>query len=114
MNANEAIQSFSALAHEGRLALFRHMVKAGTAGSSVGELADAASLKFGTVSAQLLVLAQSGLVTSRRDGRSIIYQVNFDAIASLAGFLMKDCCGGADERIAKCCEILDEQQPRIL
>ena len=106
MNINDAIQSFSALAHEGRLDLFRYMVKAGAAGASVGELADATGLKFGTVSAQLSILAQGGLVNSKRAGRSIIYQVNVDVIISLAGFLMSDCCGGADERIVKCCEIL--------
>ena len=107
MNTNEAVQSFSALAHESRLDLFRCLVKMGPEGSSVGQLAEATSMKFGTVSAQLTLLAQSGLVASKRQGRTIIYHVNFDAILSLAGFLMKDCCGGADQRVAACCEILD-------
>lgn len=50
-----------------------------------------------TLSASLNVLFQAGLVSSRRDGRSVIYTAAFDRIATLMGFLAEDCCAGAPD-----------------
>ncbi len=47
------------------------------------------------MSAQLAVLANAGLVRARRDGRSILYAVDFDIVRGLLGFLMEDCCRGS-------------------
>jgi ArsR family transcriptional regulator, arsenate/arsenite/antimonite-responsive transcriptional repressor len=43
------------------------------------------------------VLSHAGLVTSRRDGRSIIYSAGFAQLGELLDFLVEDCCGGAAE-----------------
>ena len=53
-----------------------------------------------TLSAQLLVLSNGGLVRARRDGRSIIYAINFEAMRDLLVFLTEDCCGGRAEMCA--------------
>jgi ArsR family transcriptional regulator len=45
----------------------------------------------------LLVLANAGLVRARRDGRSIIYAVDFGKMSALLLFLTEDCCGGRAE-----------------
>ncbi|CAN5218648.1 hypothetical protein BH10PSE4_BH10PSE4_07740 [soil metagenome] len=50
-----------------------------------------------TLSANLNVLSHAGLITSRREGRSIIYSANYAAMSGLLGFLMEDCCGGHSE-----------------
>jgi ArsR family transcriptional regulator, arsenate/arsenite/antimonite-responsive transcriptional repressor len=42
-------------------------------------------------------LARAGLVTSRRDGRSIIYAAGFEGMRELLAFLMEDCCAGQPE-----------------
>jgi DNA-binding transcriptional ArsR family regulator len=61
------------------------------------------------MSAQLLVLSNAGLVRARRDGRSIIYAVDFERMSALLVFLTKDCCGGRAEicaplaAIGECC-----------
>jgi DNA-binding transcriptional ArsR family regulator len=64
-----------------------------------------------TLSAQLTVLANAGLVMSRRDGRSIIYAADFAAMSALLLYLMEDCCQGRPEvcapltaLAAACCE----------
>lgn len=46
------------------------------------------------VSFHLKELSHAGLVTSRRDGKSIIYSADFPALADLVTFLMHDCCEG--------------------
>ncbi|MGB5324157.1 MAG: hypothetical protein WBN40_01865, partial [Pseudomonadales bacterium] len=37
-------------------------------------------------------LAHAGTISSRKEGRSVIYSANFDAIQNLIGFMVKDCC----------------------
>jgi DNA-binding transcriptional ArsR family regulator len=100
MRTKQAVPQLSALAHEGRLTLFRILVQAGPEGLAAGEVARAGDLNFTTASAQLSVLANAGLVASRREGRSIVYTADFDAVSKLLAFLMKDCCQGRSEVLA--------------
>lgn len=92
-----AVTGLSALAHEGRLGLFKLLVRAGPEGMAAGELARAAGANLTTASAQLSVLAQAGLVGSRREGRSVIYAADYQRISALLAFLMQDCCQGRAE-----------------
>jgi DNA-binding transcriptional ArsR family regulator len=92
-----AVAALAALAHEGRLAAFRLLVKAGPDGMAAGEIARKTNTAPNTMSAQLLVLANARLVHARREGRSIIYAVDFDRMAGLLQFLAKDCCNGRPE-----------------
>jgi len=97
MDMTSAVQSLSALSHEGRLAVFRLLVKAGPEGMAAGDIARNLDTAPNTMSAQLLVLATAGLVHPRRDGRSIIYAVEFDRMSTLLQYLAKDCCNGRPE-----------------
>lgn len=97
METTAAVESLSALAHEGRLGVFRLLVTAGPAGLAAGEIARRIGTPPNTLSANLSLLAQAGLVRSRRDGRSIIYSARFDRMGELMAFLAEDCCGGAAE-----------------
>ena len=97
MEMKPAISSLSALAHEGRLGVFRMLVQAGPDGLAAGEIARRADVLPNTLSANLAVLSHAGLIQSRREGRSIIYRADYDAMRSLLAFLMEDCCGGSPE-----------------
>jgi len=92
-----AVAALSALAHEGRLAIFRTLVQAGPEGLAAGEVGRRVGIAPNTLSASLAVLAHAGLVQSRRDGRSIIYRAAYDRMADLLGFLVEDCCNGRPE-----------------
>lgn len=94
---NNAVASLSALAHPGRLAAYRLLVKAGPEGMAAGEAARRLEVPANTLSTHLNLLGQAGLVQSRRDGRSIIYSARFDRMGALMAFLAEDCCGGAPE-----------------
>jgi DNA-binding transcriptional ArsR family regulator len=87
MESNAAIKRLSALAQDSRLAVFRLLVQAGRDGVAAGDIAR--SLEN--------ILSNAGLVTSRRDGRSIIYAADFDAMSALLVYLTEDCCGGRPE-----------------
>jgi len=92
-----AVESLSALAHDGRLAIFRLLVKAGPEGVAAGEIARRLRTQANTMSAQLLILANAGLVKARREGRSILYAADFSRMSALLLFLTEDCCGGKPE-----------------
>ena len=97
MESNIAVTRLSALAQDSRLAVFRLLVKAGRDGMAAGEVARALDIPANTLSAQFSVLAHAGLVTSRRDGRRVLYAADFDAMSDLLVYLMEDCCQGRAE-----------------
>lgn len=90
----QAVEALSALAHENRLSVYRLLVRAGPEGLAAGRIARKLDVLPNTLSANLSVLANAGLVESRRDGRSIIYSADYERMTALLGFLMEDCCNG--------------------
>lgn len=97
METKSAVSSLAALAHEGRLSIFRLLVQAGEEGLAAGEIARRLEILPNTLSASLNILSHADLVASRRDGRSIIYRANYGAMRQLLAFLLEDCCSGAPE-----------------
>ncbi|MEH6728549.1 MAG: metalloregulator ArsR/SmtB family transcription factor [Hyphomicrobiales bacterium] len=99
------LNSFAALSQSTRLDVFRLLVKAGAQGMLSGEIGEKLDVRQNTMSANLAVLLQAGLVRNERHGRTIRYFADFDAMRGLLGFLMEDCCGGRPEL---CQPIIDE------
>jgi DNA-binding transcriptional ArsR family regulator len=97
MESTSAVTALSALAHEGRLAIFRMLVRAGAEGMAAGEIARATGVLPNTLSSNLNILSVAGLATSRRDGRSIIYAAAYPRMRELLAFLVEDCCAGKPE-----------------
>ena len=97
MESKLALSQLSALAQDNRLAVFRLLVKAGHDGLPAGEISAALDVPPNTLSAQLNILSNAGLIQGNRQGRSIIYTANYDAISGLIVFLMEDCCQGREE-----------------
>jgi ArsR family transcriptional regulator len=97
METTTAVSALSALAHPGRLEVFRRLVQAGPEGLAAGEIARATGSLANTLSTNLSILAAAGLVAARRDGRSIIYTAGYGRMCELLAFLMEDCCGGRPE-----------------
>ncbi len=112
MKTGKAVEALSAIAHEGRLSIFRLLVRAGKDGLAAGEISRKLDVLPNTLSANLTVLSNAGLVASRRDGRSIIYTADYERMTGLLSFLVEDCCNGdaaictplaAVARRAACC-----------
>lgn len=92
MEILNAVQRLAALAQESRLAIFRHLVEAGSEGLAAGELSEELAIPPPTLSFHLKDLSQAGLIDSRRDGRSIIYTANYPSINELIAYLKQNCC----------------------
>lgn len=97
MDKLEALSALSALAQKTRLEVFRLLVKAGPQGMTAGAIAETLAVRQNTLSSNLALLAQAGLIEGRREGRNIRYLAKLEAMRSLLAFLLEDCCGGRPE-----------------
>ena len=102
MEAQQIIKALEALAQESRLAAFRALVKAGPPGLTPSVLSDKLDLPAPTLSFHLAQLRHAGLVNVTRDGRSLIYVANYDAMSGVIGFLTENCCADAGCAPASC------------
>jgi len=108
MDILNAVKALGALAQETRLETFRLLVRSGDPGMPAGEIARTLRTPHNTMSSHLSILSAAGLVHSRREGRSIIYGVDFAGTRELLSFLMEDCCQGQSE---VCAPVLDSVLP---
>lgn len=106
MESLSVIERLTALSHQGRLQAFRHLVKAGQEGLPAGELAVLLGVQPNTLSAQLTILTNSGLVQRERHGRSIVYKAELAALNEVVLYLIEDCCEGRDEVCAPILEAI--------
>ncbi|MGH1464303.1 MAG: ArsR/SmtB family transcription factor [Cognatishimia sp.] len=91
-----AASTFAALGSEQRLAVLRVLVRAGAEGLSIGALGKRAKVTGSTLTHHMKILAQAGLVTQAKQGRSIICAaVAFDEVRALSEFLLQECCADA-------------------
>ena len=94
MEHEAAVTALAALAHETRLAAFRHLVVCGPQGAPAGRIAERLGLPAATLSFHLKELRTAGLVTCDRDGRSVIYRTDCAHMEELLRFLTRNCCQG--------------------
>lgn len=94
MEKTDAVGALSALAQGNRLDVYRLLVEAGPEGMPAGEIAAALDLPPNTLTFHFDRLRVAGLVTVRRDGRSMIYAARFDTMNALIAYLTESCCQG--------------------
>lgn len=111
MDGQSAIAALGALAQEHRLALFRLLVQAGAPGMPAGAIAEALGVPNSSLSFHLAQLSKAGLVQAERRHRSIIYRADYAAMNRLVGYLMENCCAGADCSAAPGCTPEPEPEP---
>jgi ArsR family transcriptional regulator, arsenate/arsenite/antimonite-responsive transcriptional repressor len=93
--ADWAVLALSALAHESRLQVHRLLVKAGEDGLSAGAIAEHLGIPASSLSFHLAHMQSADMVRQRREGRSLIYSVNFECMNALMAYLRENCCQGA-------------------
>ena len=100
MKKHDALAALAALAQDNRLDVFRLLVEAGPEGMPAGSIAGALKLAPNTLTFHFDRLRDAGLVTVRREGRSMIYAAQFDVMNALIGYLTENCCAGAPQQCA--------------
>ena len=92
MEKNIAIAQLAALAQDTRLDIFRALVEYRPKGLPAGNISRLFGLPGATLSFHLSQLKQAGLVSVERQGRSLIYAADTDAVDRLTAFLQENCC----------------------
>jgi len=104
MEKIDAVAALAALAQDNRLDVFRLLVQAGPDGLPAGAIAEALDLAPNTLTFHFDRLRAAGLVSVRREGRSMIYAARFETMNDLLGFLTENCCGGVSCAPAVACK----------
>jgi len=104
METTDAVAALAALAQDNRLDVYRLLVQAGPEGMPAGAVAEALDLAPNTLTFHFDRLRVAGLVSVRREGRSMIYAARYEAMNSLIGFLTENCCRGAPCTPATSCK----------
>lgn len=97
MAAPHALAALAALGQPTRLEIFELLIRAEPGGLPAGSLSETIGCPHNTLSSHLSILARSGLVRGKRDGRSIVYRADVEGIRALVAFLVTDCCDGHPE-----------------
>lgn len=95
---------FRALAHPARIRILELLADGER---SVGDMAPVIGLESSHLSQQLAVLRHAGLVTTRKDGPSVIYRIRDRALISLLASAKKVLINS----LAESQELLDELRP---
>jgi arsenate reductase len=98
MTKAHVVAALAALAQETRLDIFRLLVTRGPEGMPAGEIGDRLKLPSPTLSFHLNQLRHTGLVSSHRQSRLIIYSAKFRTMDSLIEYLTENCCTGQMDR----------------
>lgn len=102
METKRAIEALGALAHEYRLGIYRLLVERGPEGLAAGAIGESVGLAPSSLTFHLQNLHRAGLIVQRRESRSLIYSVDFDAMNDLVGYLTDNCCAGSSSGATAC------------
>lgn len=90
MEHSNAIRAFATLGQTGRLSVFRLLMRFAPQAVRPTEIAQALGLKPNTLSHYLSDLTACGLVTQRREGRSLYYAVDLQHTRTLMAYFALD------------------------
>ncbi|MBN8943517.1 MAG: helix-turn-helix transcriptional regulator [Rhizobiales bacterium] len=92
MNIEDAAARLEALGNPTRLRIYRMLVRAGDAGSSVGKLQASLDIAASTLSHHLKSMVMVGLIAQERQATTLICRANYDVMRGLVDFLVEECC----------------------
>ena len=95
MEIELAAKRLAELGHVTRLGIFRHLVKCGRDGCSVGDIQRILDIPGSTLSHHISRLVSAGLVEQRREGRILYCIPQYEALDETMEFLTDQCCSGS-------------------
>ena len=104
MNLQETANCLAELGHETRLTIFRHLVKMGKTGVSVGEIQKELNIPASTLSHHISRLVRVELVKQVRYGRTLVCVSQYEKLQGILDFLLEECCEGETCIEVSCCE----------
>ena len=92
MELDAVAKALKELGHNTRLSIYKVVVKAGHQGVAVGIIQEKLGVPASTLSHHISSLASSGLISQRREGRTLYCVAEYDCLEAVINFLQKECC----------------------
>ncbi|WP_137224986.1 helix-turn-helix transcriptional regulator [Shewanella sp. MEBiC00475] len=96
MDIEAIAKALKELGHPTRLLIYKSVVRAGYQGIAVGGLQEKLAIPGSTLSHHISGLVSAGLISQRREGRTLFCIAEYDTLQTVIGFLQDECC--ADEQ----------------
>lgn len=92
MNTELVAKALKELGHPTRLTIFRRVVKAGYTGIAVGGLQESLGIPGSTLSHHISGLVSAGLISQRRESRTLYCVAEYPKLQEVISFLQDECC----------------------
>jgi len=92
MSVEIIAKALKELGHPTRLSIFKYIVRAGYKGIAVGDIQDKLGIPGSTLSHHISSLASAGLLSQRRESRTLFCVAEYDKLQSVIAFLQDECC----------------------
>ncbi|MEH6464087.1 MAG: metalloregulator ArsR/SmtB family transcription factor [Shewanella psychromarinicola] len=96
MNIEIIAKALKELGHPTRLKIYKRVVRAGHQGIAVGGLQETLNIPNSTLSHHIASLVSAGLISQRRESRTLYCIAEYEKLQSVISFLQDECC--ADEK----------------
>ncbi|UAB69192.1 helix-turn-helix transcriptional regulator [Vibrio sp. SCSIO 43132] len=97
MDIDIVAKSLKELGHPTRLTIYKSVVKAGFKGIAVGGLQEKLNIPGSTLSHHISGLVSAGLLTQRREGRTLFCVAEYEKLQYVISFLLDECCADDEE-----------------
>jgi len=92
MNIEIIAKALKELGHPTRLNIYRSVIRAGHQGIAVGSLQEKLNIPGSTLSHHISSLVSAGLISQRRESRTLYCIVEFEQLQLVVNFLQDECC----------------------
>lgn len=92
MEIEKLAKALKELGHPTRLTIFKRLIKAGYQGLPVGDIQDDLKIPGSTLSHHISSLVSAGLITQRREGRTLFCVVEYAQLQAVVNFFQDECC----------------------
>ena len=92
MELEAVAKALKELGHPTRLCIYKEVVKAGYEGIAVGGVQDKLGIPASTLSHHISSLASAGLISQRREDRTLYCVAAYECLDTVIGFLRDECC----------------------
>ena len=92
MDIDMAAKALKELGHVTRLKIFKAVVRAGKQGIAVGVVQEKLAIPGSTLSHHISSLMAAGLISQRREGRTLYCVAEYQQLNAVIGFVQDECC----------------------
>ncbi|GLS89889.1 transcriptional regulator [Psychromonas marina] len=92
MEIEVVAKALKELGHVTRLKIFKSVVRAGKQGIAVGIVQTELSIPGSTLSHHISSLIAAGLISQRREGRTLYCVADYEQLNAVIGFMLDECC----------------------